>query len=218
MDCMGNVLCWRMCMRECAAWQAMLETGFSPSSVGRSASACERCAVRVAGSRNKRLRALINSAVPAPAARQPCCLPRLLAQCAPPQHKAVCAGYALATVRLWGLIEVPMRAPSLPAALAPRRPQQETTSRRFTLPCAATRLCQRDARAKDKGRDARAQPAALRPPFAVRRPPLHTAAAARTPPLLAAKQAYLSFFLGRSWLLWPHFFLRQFLARGCRRA
>jgi hypothetical protein len=31
-------------------------------------------------------------------------------------------------------------------------------------------------------------------------------------------QVYLSFFLGRSWLLWPHFFLRQFLARGCRRA
>lgn len=30
--------------------------------------------------------------------------------------------------------------------------------------------------------------------------------------------AYFSFFLGRSWLVRPHFFLRQFLARGCRRA
>ena len=32
------------------------------------------------------------------------------------------------------------------------------------------------------------------------------------------QQAYFSFFLGRSWLLWPHFFLRQLTARGCRRA
>lgn len=29
---------------------------------------------------------------------------------------------------------------------------------------------------------------------------------------------YLSFFLGRSWLVWPHFFLRQLVARGGRRA
>ncbi|KAI1113795.1 hypothetical protein F5Y14DRAFT_416612 [Nemania sp. NC0429] len=29
---------------------------------------------------------------------------------------------------------------------------------------------------------------------------------------------YFSFFLGRSWLVWPHFFLRQFVARGGRRA
>ena len=29
---------------------------------------------------------------------------------------------------------------------------------------------------------------------------------------------YLSFFLMRSWLEWPHFFLRQFTARGWRRA
>lgn len=29
---------------------------------------------------------------------------------------------------------------------------------------------------------------------------------------------YFSFFLGRSWLVWPHFFLRQFLARGGSRA
>lgn len=29
---------------------------------------------------------------------------------------------------------------------------------------------------------------------------------------------YLSFFFGRSWLLWPHFRLRQLLARGGRRA
>ena len=31
-------------------------------------------------------------------------------------------------------------------------------------------------------------------------------------------RVYLSFFLGRSWLVWPHFFLRQLTARGCRRA
>ena len=29
---------------------------------------------------------------------------------------------------------------------------------------------------------------------------------------------HLIFFLGRSWLVWPHFFLRQLVARGCRRA
>lgn len=29
---------------------------------------------------------------------------------------------------------------------------------------------------------------------------------------------YFSFFLGRSWLLWPHFLLRQLVARGGRRA
>lgn len=29
---------------------------------------------------------------------------------------------------------------------------------------------------------------------------------------------YFSFFLGRSWLVCPHFFLRQFLARGGSRA
>jgi len=29
---------------------------------------------------------------------------------------------------------------------------------------------------------------------------------------------YFSFFLGRSWLEWPHFFLRQLIARGGRRA
>lgn len=29
---------------------------------------------------------------------------------------------------------------------------------------------------------------------------------------------YFSFFLGRSWLVWPHPFLRQFSARGGRRA
>lgn len=29
---------------------------------------------------------------------------------------------------------------------------------------------------------------------------------------------YFSFFLGRSWLVWPHFFLRQLVARGGRRA
>lgn len=33
-----------------------------------------------------------------------------------------------------------------------------------------------------------------------------------------AHNHYLSFFLGRSWLLCPHFFLRQFVARGGRRA
>ena len=30
--------------------------------------------------------------------------------------------------------------------------------------------------------------------------------------------AYLSFFLGRNWLVWPHFFLRQLVARGGNRA
>ena len=30
--------------------------------------------------------------------------------------------------------------------------------------------------------------------------------------------AYFSFFFGRSCVVWPHFFLRQFLARGGRRA
>lgn len=30
--------------------------------------------------------------------------------------------------------------------------------------------------------------------------------------------AYLTFFLGRRLLVWPHFFLRQLTARGCRRA
>ncbi len=29
---------------------------------------------------------------------------------------------------------------------------------------------------------------------------------------------YFSFFLGRRLLVWPHFFLRQLTARGCRRA
>jgi hypothetical protein len=29
---------------------------------------------------------------------------------------------------------------------------------------------------------------------------------------------YLSFFLGRSWLVWPHLRLRQLVARGGRRA
>jgi hypothetical protein len=29
---------------------------------------------------------------------------------------------------------------------------------------------------------------------------------------------YLSFFLGRSWLVWPHFFFRQLVARGGKRA
>lgn len=29
---------------------------------------------------------------------------------------------------------------------------------------------------------------------------------------------YLSFFFGRSWFVWPHFFFRQFVARGGRRA
>jgi hypothetical protein len=42
--------------------------------------------------------------------------------------------------------------------------------------------------------------------------------AAATAAATSCAQVYLSFFLGRSWLLWPHFFLRQFLARGCRRA
>lgn len=32
------------------------------------------------------------------------------------------------------------------------------------------------------------------------------------------KSIYLSFFLGRSWLVWPHFRLRQLVARGGRRA
>ena len=31
-------------------------------------------------------------------------------------------------------------------------------------------------------------------------------------------QDHLIFFLMRSWLVWPHFFFRQFTARGCRRA
>lgn len=33
-----------------------------------------------------------------------------------------------------------------------------------------------------------------------------------------ASAAYLIFFFGRSWLLCPHFFFRQLVARGCRRA
>lgn len=33
-----------------------------------------------------------------------------------------------------------------------------------------------------------------------------------------ARCIYLSFFLMRRWLVWPHFFLRQFFARGGRRA
>ena len=38
-------------------------------------------------------------------------------------------------------------------------------------------------------------------------------------PLAARAHAiYLSFFFGRSWLVWPHFFLRQLTARGGRRA
>lgn len=32
------------------------------------------------------------------------------------------------------------------------------------------------------------------------------------------KELYLTFFLGRRLLVWPHFFLRQLTARGCRRA
>ena len=32
------------------------------------------------------------------------------------------------------------------------------------------------------------------------------------------RSIYFNFFFGRSWLVWPHFFLRQFLARGGRRA
>lgn len=32
------------------------------------------------------------------------------------------------------------------------------------------------------------------------------------------ERSYLTFFLGRRLLVWPHFFLRQFTARGCRRA
>ena len=33
-----------------------------------------------------------------------------------------------------------------------------------------------------------------------------------------AAVVYLIFFFGRRLLVWPHFFLRQFLARKCRRA
>lgn len=32
------------------------------------------------------------------------------------------------------------------------------------------------------------------------------------------EEPYLTFFLGRKLLVWPHFFLRQLTARGCRRA
>ena len=32
------------------------------------------------------------------------------------------------------------------------------------------------------------------------------------------EELYLTFFLGRRLLVWPHFFLRQLTARGCRRA
>ena len=39
-----------------------------------------------------------------------------------------------------------------------------------------------------------------------------------TPPTASKPPVYFNFFLGRSWLVWPHFFLRQLTARGCRRA
>ena len=37
-------------------------------------------------------------------------------------------------------------------------------------------------------------------------------------PTASRAYLYLSFFLGLSWLVWPHFFLRQLVARGGRRA
>ena len=52
---------------------------------------------------------------------------------------------------------------------------------------------------------------------------LHSSAPRAPPPSFLALPytacvLYLSFFLMRRWLVWPHFFFRQFLARGGRRA
>jgi hypothetical protein len=48
----------------------------------------------------------------------------------------------------------------------------------------------------------------------------HVQTCVRVPALACVPTAavYFNFFLGRSWLVWPHFFFLQFLARGCRRA